>query len=578
MNSTAARIPNFAGIALVDILANGVAVLIIVIVLSIAARTEKEERYTEKVQEIATVMTREFSTSLVLNRLAASLPAQLHDYETAQIDEIWHPEVMPVLEFHRRLVRDPYSGTVWTREQLLEKPNTLDLFLEALNDSAQGNIRGDIYDVGTYYLLMSILKDHDLGIWHWHFVGGSGGLAGTGSAADCPPGVSFEDCARLEGANLADLPGLPELEGWVSGNTNELDEAQDQYAPSWPPEDGMTGEPGDQQNNATVTNPDVPEGSSLGQGESGDPSDPSAMGSFPTARPPSRAATVNRSTAQGDSTTTQAQENDTFSIRLADPDSQNQSGEGVPLELPDPDQILYALFIFLTDIQNMLDQEQPPSKLIQDYMLELTNNVGRIDSLSDDEYAVVENLLQSLLSYSGSVDANAPREPLEVNLRTVDDLQYAQIRVVPNRLLYDVEVITDGSFGELEPQAAFTRLSLNKFPDVWEGLQVDLHRGSVLLMPETETPTTEPSWRAVAYVSMTLSDVIVGFVYGTIDEYGMLAVEADSNRVYLGSREITPANEGWFFGVKTWLVTFYVLLALAVMAFLIFWRPGLRRA
>lgn len=581
MTPTTARIPNFAGIALVDILANGVAVLIIVIILSIAARAEKEERYTEKVQEIATVMTREFSTSLVLNRLAASEPAQLHDYESSRIDAIWHPEVMPVLEFHRTLVRDPYSGTVWTRAQLLEKPNTLDLFLQGLSESAQGSIRGDIYDVGTYYLVMSILNDHGLRIWHWHFVGGSGGLAGTGTAADCPPGVSFEDCARLDGANVADLPGIPELEGWVGGNSEADNEALDQYTQSWPPEDD-SGDLGTQSNNATVTNPAVPEGSSLGQSTPIDRFDPSAMGSFPTARPPNRSANVDQATGPNSNSeggpTLQAQENDTFSIRLADPDTQNQSGEGIPMELPDPDQILYALLIFLTDIQDMLDQNQPPTKLIQDYMLELTNNIQRIDSLPDEEYAIVEHLLQSLLSLSVSVDADAPRAPLEVNRRAVEDLQYAQIKLLPNRLLFDVEVITDGSIDDLEVQTAFPRLSLNKYPDVWEGLQIDLHRGSVLLMPAPENPTTEPSWRAVAFVSMTLSDIIVGFVYGTVDEYGMLGIEADSNRVFIGSREITPTTEGWFFGVKTWLVTFYVLLALAVMAFLIFWRPGLRRA
>ena len=259
-------------------------------------------------------------------------------------------------------------------------------------------------------------------------------------------------------------------------------------------------------------------------------------------------------------------------------DTQNDSGEGVALELPDPDQILYAVMLFLIDIQDFLDQDIPPTRLIRDYMLELTNNVDRIDSLSDEDYEIVEDLLQSLLNFSGPVDESTPLEPLEVNLRTVEDLQYSQIRVVPNRLLYDVEVITDGSISDLGSNTAFLRLSLNKYPDVWEGLQVDLHRGSVLLMPESDESTTDPSWRAVAFVSMTLSDVIVGFVYGTVDEYGLLSVDADSNRIYLGSQEITPASEGWFFGVKSWLVTLYVLLALAVAAFLIFWRPGLRRA
>ena len=100
----------------------GCGVLIIVIVISIAVRAEKEERYTEKVQEIATVMTREFSISLVLNKLAASPPAHSCTItRLRKLTQIWHPEVMPVLEFHRTLVRDPYSGTVWTTRTTLRK-------------------------------------------------------------------------------------------------------------------------------------------------------------------------------------------------------------------------------------------------------------------------------------------------------------------------------------------------------------------------------------------------------------------------------------------------------------------------
>ena len=56
MITAARRIPNFAGVALVDILANGVAVLIIVIVLSIASRFEQEKEYGERIQEVSAVM------------------------------------------------------------------------------------------------------------------------------------------------------------------------------------------------------------------------------------------------------------------------------------------------------------------------------------------------------------------------------------------------------------------------------------------------------------------------------------------------------------------------------------------
>ena len=40
---------------------------------------------------------------------------------------------------------------------------------------------------------------------------------------------------------------------------------------------------------------------------------------------------------------------------------------------------------------------------------------------------------------------------------------------------------------------------------------------------------------------MALNDIIVGFVYGSIDEFGLFSVEADSNRIYVGAQEVTPA-------------------------------------
>ena len=65
-------------------------------------------------------MSHKFSTSLVLNSLAASPPARLHDYETSPMDQLLLPELLPILELHAGFVREFYSGTLWTRRQLLE--------------------------------------------------------------------------------------------------------------------------------------------------------------------------------------------------------------------------------------------------------------------------------------------------------------------------------------------------------------------------------------------------------------------------------------------------------------------------
>ena len=211
--------PDFAGVALVDILANGVAMLIIVIVVSIAARMEREERYAEQASEVAAVMSHKFSTSLVLNSLAASPPARLHDYETSPLDQILHPMILPILEMHRGFVREFYSGTIWTRRNLLEERSGLGTWLAGLTDDQKGRLRIDVYDVPQFYLTMSILREHGIRIYHWHFL--TGALT-AGEAASCPGGVAAKDCPGGGGETPAPLPQLA-LDDHGSGGPGDLD-------------------------------------------------------------------------------------------------------------------------------------------------------------------------------------------------------------------------------------------------------------------------------------------------------------------------------------------------------------------
>lgn len=230
MAAARSSIPAFAGVALVDILANGVAVLIIIIVISIAARMEQEQRYTEQEAEVSAVMTRQFSTSLVLNRLAASPPARLHDYENSPLDQELDPQTLPIIELHGDYVREYYTGTIWTRRELLEEDNTLDSWLSGFDAERKQRLRIDLYDVGPFYVAMSILRDHGIRGRHWHFLPGTLPLA---QARGCPPGVSAADCLEL-GLGGEDRPltppGLPLLRPEESGLAQS----------DWPPP-----EPGD---------------------------------------------------------------------------------------------------------------------------------------------------------------------------------------------------------------------------------------------------------------------------------------------------------------------------------------------
>ena len=213
------RMPDFAGVALVDILANGVAMLIIVIVVTIAARMEREERYAEQADEVATVMSHKFSTSLVLNSLAASPPARLHDYDTSPLDRVLDPDLLPIIELHPGFVREFYSGAIWTRRDLLEERSALGAWLAGFSDERKGRLRVDVYDIPQFYLTMSILREHGVPVFHWHFLTGA---LSPREAARCPPGVAAKDCPGGDADAPAPLPQLA-LEEHGSGGLGDLD-------------------------------------------------------------------------------------------------------------------------------------------------------------------------------------------------------------------------------------------------------------------------------------------------------------------------------------------------------------------
>ena len=205
MIRTLRRMPDFAGVALVDILANGVAMLIIVIVVTIAARMEREERYAEQADEVVAVMSHKFSTSLVLNSLAASPPARLHDYDTSPLDQVLDPELLPILELHSGFVREFYTGTIWRRRDLLAEHSALGAWLAGFSDERKARLRVDIYDIPEFYLTMSILREHGIRVFHWHFLTGA---LSPREAARCPPGVAAKDCPGGEADTPVPLPRL----------------------------------------------------------------------------------------------------------------------------------------------------------------------------------------------------------------------------------------------------------------------------------------------------------------------------------------------------------------------------------
>ncbi|MCY3885429.1 MAG: hypothetical protein OXG24_11020, partial [Gammaproteobacteria bacterium] len=362
----------------------------------------------------------------------------------------------------------------------------------------------------------------------------------------------------------------PIFEGLFEGQLG--DSESDSPGGAWPPET-MGDLPG-MNSGPALDSSDIPEGSSLGIGQG--PLDPSALGSFPDATRPSIAGTPGTG-GVGTPGAENSNENP-FQLRLADPQTLIQPETSLPLEQADLQSMLGALLIYISDLQASLDKKQPPTELLNDFLIEIAENLDKLEALTSEEAAVVQDLYDAMQMAGQSGDRSSRFNPIPITLTPIHQSDAASLKFLANRILLDVEARVDPNNPPEGFDLVVPKLSLNRYPDIWRGLQVTLGQGSVVLAPLGNTTGDEPSWRAVAHIASSLDDIVVGFVYSTIDEDGFMTVFAESNRVRIDDQPIAVQADVAFFGVRTWLVILYCVLGALVLLLLLFWRPGMRRS
>lgn len=560
--------PDFAGVALVDILANGLAMLIIVIVLSIASRAEHEERTSAQVEDVETMMSRRFSTSLVLNSLAASPPARLHDYDNSPLDQVRDPHLLPIIELHRDFVREFYTGAVWNREELLREPNAMDAFLATFDEDRKLRLRTDIYDVNQYYLAMSILRDHGISVRHWHFLPGGLTVAQSGR---CPPGVAAKDCVTdAIGREQPDLPALAtasggSVDGSDGGGANGTDGANGENGgESWPPS-GFA----DTGGGAGPLPGPFPGGAALDSGGANGQPNPGA-GSFPNARPGGGGGLRGRGANAGES----GQPGNPMRFRLSNPESlredQTQGLAGEALD-PTPEQILAVLLDYLGQLQATLDAGASPSGLLENFDRYIRRALGSPPEVKGPLRTLIDFLMLELWVLDDIVAVPG----LQVISLDLEARANTVLIAAPNQRLRRVTVGRAGGGDNGAPQLPDTTrpvLRMNAHPDIWRGLTVPLERNAILLVPPDQRRTEQLRWRALAYIAPGFDDFIVGFAYASIDADGQLVIQAEDNRVRLDDRPLhTPYQEA-LFGARTWLVALYAVLVLGLLGFLLLVR------
>lgn len=548
-------LPASAGVALADILANGVAIVIIMIVLTSMARYEQEQDKLQRTEDVAVLLSRELATSVVMNALPTSPPARLHDYVASSLDRNPHPSKMPILELHDGFVRDYYTGTIYRREALLEPANALDAYLAALAPEQRAATRVDVYGIREFYLAMSIFKAHGLAPRHWHFLGDRDGPApGTGGAwAAAPPAPSLaqEETPRSGRGGLGSIAGNPEGGERHGAEGPALPEdvaiAGASPNPTAYPVDGAVGVRG-----AANAQP-LP---GLDGAEPPWTTQPSATPGN-TAPLPTPAGRRFRAAVPTAPTT----------LTLLNQPTSNLTAT------------LRALFAFMEAEQAAADANLPSRLPVFDFQRHVLALVPTLPPPTPAEASLVRSLVFLI---------DRPRQPesraLPLRPTRESTVRGQAIALFSNEPLSGGRWLHGPEQGTLPPETTATvTLQLGSHAAIHEGRRMPLSRDAIVLVPpSTAAADPQPRWRVVTLVNPARNDFVTGFVFAGEDANGRLALLADENAIELDGLRVEsryPAD-AWRDEIRQLLL--YGVLALLLAAGIVFgWRrvrrPGAGR-
>ncbi len=532
-------LPGFAGVALADILANSVAILIIMIVVTLMVRHEQEEERLEQTEEVSVVLSRELASSLVMNDLPTSPPAVLHDYVTSPLDRNPSHTNMPIIELHDDFIRDYYTGKLFTRDELLFLDNAFDAYVASLNPSQLVRMRVDIYSIKLFYIAMSILKDHNHSPRHWHFLGYAGAANGGWLGVDALRALRGDDQATRQpgegdspsgrsGSPLGDAPLLPEdvAPAAVEGGSR-----------NYPLDPFSTGR-------------------GQGRGDWGQAQEYLDLPGAGSGVEPSEPGPGQRSDQDGDG------RGQGVRFRSANPATMQSveiPGEAVPLSRED---LLRGLLAFMDEVQQDADQ-QLPSRLAQyNFLHDIVTMLESLPEFEDLDRVLLVRDLGTAFANPGEGAGAAPGLEVESD----PGISGQALIVAPNSRIRNIFWQRDPNQPELDslPEPLDVSLHLNLHAEIYKGLRIQLEKGSIMMMP-TAAPDAQPRWRVLTMISPQLDDFVTGFVYAAVDDQGRLLLPADVNAVEIGGLRVEPHFPSIPHRGKIWSLLFYGLLTILII-------------
>ncbi len=516
--------PSFAGIALADILANSVAIIIILIVITIATKHAEEQERLAEVEDVSVLLSRDLATSVVMNGLPTSAPARLHDYENSPLDRILDPAVMPIIELHTGFVRDYYSKQAFTREEMLTQDNAFDHFLAQMTPQQRLRIRVDIYNVDMFYVTMSILRDHNGRLpGHWHFLGYDG----------APPALDPERIAKGE----AQVEKAEPQEHAEPGEA-QPSAARARGAKAWeafPQDTDLSGE-----NDAEAYPFDDLAWDSETRGQEysdlpgGDESEQSELSRRSDEMFGALSQLIGQALGGGDQTG-----NAPEFIRFRTPTpSRDKSAEAKNREVIQTMQgngnaridyvkLLAALFGFMQKAQADADNGLHSALADFDFERDVLEPAALKPPPRDPEQVAFFTRLAAQLQRVSQGG------PLAVSQTVTPALADNRLQLARNQPLARATLDGDEHQEKLDflPGEAEVTSRLGLYPAIYKGLQAPLAKDAIVLMPTVQSDPQTWRWRVATVVNPARDDYLIAFLWSAMADDGSLLLATETNGI-----------------------------------------------
>ena len=572
--------PGFAGVALADILANGVAIIIMMIVITVMIKHEQEEQRLEQIEDVSVLLSRDLATSVVMNALPTSPPARLHNYHTSPLDRNPTHALMPIIELHTDNIRNYYTGETISRNELLRHDNAFDRYIKSLNQVQLLRVRIDIYSIRLFYLVMSIFRDYNVRPGHWHFIG-----YGDGDSAD-KSGSRWAGTTRDKLFRRDEEPQRAPGEGVAEGDETSRDTAARPAAPG-------LGRAGGQRN------PGVPQETALD-------SNPGNLQNYPYDDLAFERGDVQRQEAPGDlpgsisePRSRREKTSDEFFSALAQMMMDGTAGEGrsqtrisrfrsarggggMPMEnstMPgaegdsalstpaDLRLLLPALFEFMRRVQDEADAGGATRLAEYDFRRDILPLMKQIQDSPADR----KPLFDRLVNLVGDAPEDSPDEPIPVTQDTDERLRANALAVAINDSVRTARLVGNAAQerradlpGEMRPTLHF-----GLYPAIYRGLRAPLKKDTLILMPPGQKAPHEFRWRVVTVVSPAADDFMTAFVHAALDDRGNLLLSSEENALNLAGYRVATNYPTLPFRNERWLLLIYGaaagLIALGVL-------------